>query len=322
MASRFILKLKQNGISGNLLKIIEDFLSNRYQRVVLNGQSSGWAAVNAGVPQGSILGRLLFLIYINDLSTGLSSNPRLFADDTSLFSVVHDRNTSANELNNDLLKIRSLAYQWKMNFNPDPSKQAQEVIFSRKIKKPNHPELIFNNIPVNQTSYQKHLGMFLDNKLNFGEHLKYITNKVNKSIVLLCKLQMILPRRSLVTIYKSFIRPHLDYGDIIFDQAFNKSFHDNLESIQYNASLAITGAIRGTSKKKPYQELGFESLQQKRWFRKLCTFYKIYKNQSTSYFYNLIYLQTSSRISRSSNNILCFHFKHNFFEIFFPTCNY
>ena len=231
MTSRSILKLKQNGISGNLLKIIEDFLSNRYQRVVLNGQSSGWAAVNAGVPQGSILGRLLFLIYINDLSTGLSSNPRLFADDTSLFSVVHDRNTSANELNNDLLKIRSLAYQWKMNFNPDPSKQAQEVIFSRKIKKPNHPELIFNNIPVNQTSYQKHLGMFLDNKLNFGEHLKYITNKVNKSIVLLFKLQMILPRRSLVTIYKSFIRPHLDYGDIIFDQAFNKSFHDNLESI-------------------------------------------------------------------------------------------
>ena len=124
-----ILKLKQNGISGNLLKIIEDFLSNRYQRVVLNGQSSNWAAVNAGVPQGSILGPLLFLVYINDLSTGLSSNPRLFADDTSLFSVVYDRNTSANELNNDLLKIRSWAYQWKMSFNPDPSEQAQEVIF-------------------------------------------------------------------------------------------------------------------------------------------------------------------------------------------------
>ena len=84
-----ILKLKQNGISENLLKIIEDFLSNRYQRVVLNGQSSGWAEVNVGVPQGSILGPLLFLIYINDLSTGLSSNPKLLADDTSLFSVVH-----------------------------------------------------------------------------------------------------------------------------------------------------------------------------------------------------------------------------------------
>ena len=144
-----------------------------------------------------------------------------------------------------------------MNFNPDPSKQTQEVIFSRKIKKHNHPELLFNNIPVNQTSYQKHLGMFLD-KLNRGEHLKHITNKVNKSIGRLRKLQMILRRRSLATIYKSFIRPHLDHGDIIFDQAFHEWSHDNLKSIQYNTSLVI-----GASKENLYQELGLKSLQQK-----------------------------------------------------------
>ena len=72
---------------------------------------------------------------------------------------------------------------------------------------------------------------------------------------------MILPRWSLVTIYKSFTRPYLDYGDINFDQELNKSFHDNLESIQYNALLAITGARKGTSKENPYQKLGFESLQ-------------------------------------------------------------
>ena len=84
--------------------------------------------MNAGVPQDSILGSLLFLLYITDLSTGLSSNPRLFAVDTPLFSVLHDRTTSANELNNGLLKIRSWTYQWKMSFNPDPSKQAQEII--------------------------------------------------------------------------------------------------------------------------------------------------------------------------------------------------
>ena len=125
---------------------------------------------------------------------------------------------------------------------------------------------------------------------------------------------MILPRRSLVTIYKSFIKSHLDYGGTIFHQAFNESFHDNLESIQYNALLAVTGAIRSTLKKKLYQELGFESLQQRRWFRKLWTFYKIYKNQSPSYLYNLIPLQTSSLISRSSSNIPCFHFEHNFFK--------
>ena len=98
-------KLKQNGISGNLLNLLCDFLRNRKQRVLLNGQVSDWSDVRAGVPQGSILGPLLFLIYINDLSEGLSSNAKLFVDDTSLFSVIHDSNTSAFELNSDLEKI-------------------------------------------------------------------------------------------------------------------------------------------------------------------------------------------------------------------------
>ena len=94
-----------------------------------------WANVHAGVPQGSILDPLLFLIYINDLSDNLTSNAKLFADDTSLFSVVHDVNTSAKELNDDLKKVNDWAFQWKMSFNPDPSKQHPEVIFSRKSKR-------------------------------------------------------------------------------------------------------------------------------------------------------------------------------------------
>ena len=97
-----IFKLQQNGISDDLLNILSDFLRNRKQRVTLNGQSSSWTNVNAGVPQGSILGPLLFLIYINDLPDGLSSNAKLFADDTSLFSVANDINTSAIESNSDL----------------------------------------------------------------------------------------------------------------------------------------------------------------------------------------------------------------------------
>ena len=104
-------KLEQKDISGDLLNILIDFLSNRKPRVVLNGQVSPWASVNAGVPQGSILGPLLFLIYINDLSDNLSSNVKLFADDTSLFSVTHDVNVSARELNDVLRKIRNWAFQ-------------------------------------------------------------------------------------------------------------------------------------------------------------------------------------------------------------------
>ena len=105
-----IFKLKQNGISGNLINLLCDFLRNRKQRVLLNGPVSGWSDVKAGVPQGSILGLLLFLIYINDLSEGLSSNAKLFADDTSLFSVMHDSNNSALELNNNLAKINRWAF--------------------------------------------------------------------------------------------------------------------------------------------------------------------------------------------------------------------
>ena len=134
-----IYKLQENGISGELLNIIVDFLNNRKQRVVLNGQSSNWVDVKAGVPQGSIMGPLLFLIYINDLPEGLITNAKLFADDTSLFSVVRDIAASTEELNNDLRNISKWAYQWKMVFDPDLTKQAQEIIFSRKLNKLVHP---------------------------------------------------------------------------------------------------------------------------------------------------------------------------------------
>ena len=127
-----IFKLKSNGVSGKLLDLIESFLSERYQRVVLNGKLSSWKPVLAGVPQGSVLGPLLFLVYINDLADNLVSDVRLFADDTSLFTVVYDETVSAQVLNSDLKTIEEWAYQWKMQFNPDVNKQAVQVIFFSK----------------------------------------------------------------------------------------------------------------------------------------------------------------------------------------------
>ena len=154
--------MKQNVISGDLLQILSDYLRNRKQRVILNGPNSSWINVHAGVPQGSILGSLLFLIYSNDLADDLSSNVKLFADDASLFSVVHDVNAAARELNDDLKKMNKWAFQWKMSFNPDPSKQASVT---------------------------------LDVKLTFGEHLSNVLNKDNKTIGLLRKLQNLLSRQ-------------------------------------------------------------------------------------------------------------------------------
>ena len=112
--------------------------------------------------------------------------------------------------------------------------------------------------------------------------------KVNKTIWLLRELQNTLPRPSLLTNYKSSIRPHLDYGDIVYDQAYSASFQQKVESIQYNAAVAITGAMRGTSTEKHFEELDLESLQHRRWYRKLCCFYKVLKDESPKYIFNII----------------------------------
>ena len=139
-----IFKLKQNGIEGKLLNLFESYLTNRKQRVVLNGMESNWGDIRAGVPQGSVLGPLLFLIYINDLEEGILSHVKFFADDTSLFSIIKDPMVSAHELQQDLNLISEWARQWKMSFNPDPTKQAEEILFSHKKFRVDHPPLHFN----------------------------------------------------------------------------------------------------------------------------------------------------------------------------------
>ena len=123
-----------------------------------------------------------------------------------------------------------------MIFNPDLTKQAQEVIFSRKLNKPVHPCLTFNS-QVSQIESQKYLGLILHNQLNFNEHLKGVVDKISKTMGLIHKFQSILPQFSLFTIFKTFIRPHLDYGDMIYDQTYKVSFHRKLGSIQYSILL-------------------------------------------------------------------------------------
>ena len=118
----------------------------------------------------------------------LKSNPKLFADDTSLFSVIHDVTSSQIDLNEDLDKINICAYQWKMSFNSDPLKKTEEVIFSRKLNNVLHSPLTFSNVDVGQIRSQNHLGMSLDFKLSFSEHLKTVFAKFNRGVAILRKL--------------------------------------------------------------------------------------------------------------------------------------
>ena len=263
---------------------------------MLNGKSSDWREINAGVPQGLILGPLFFLIYINDLPINLESKPKIFADDTSLFSIVIDQLLSCEALNRDLARISEWAYQWKMSFNPDPSKQAVEVYFSCRNTPANAPVISFNDNNVATSEHQKHLGLILDSKLSFDHHLAEKIRKANQGIGLINRLRRYVPRRSLLTIYKSFIRPHL-YGDIIYDCPENATFVQRLESIQYNACLAITGCFRGTSQEKIYSELGLESLADRRFTRRMIFFYKIINNLAPSYLRDYL----PARLTRLAN---------------------
>ena len=189
----------------------------------------------------------------------------------------------------------------------------------------NHPPLFLNNIQVSQFLSHTHRGIIFDEQLACCKHLKMLTLKINKTTGLLPKLQKLLPRSALITIYKAFLKPHFYYGDIIYDEAYNTSFHHKLAFFWYNACLAITWAIRGTSKEKLYQEIGLEFLQLRRLFRKLCFFYKIYKSYQPSYLSNMVSQQNfafNTINTRNVNKVPLFKIKHNFFKnFFFPSIN-
>ena len=189
--------------------------------------------------------------------------------------------------------ISKSAFQWKMLFNPDPVKQA--ICFSHKRDKVVYPPLQFNNNDVQSANSQKHLGLVLDSKLDFNENVNNKINKCNKSTGIMKKLSLTLSRNSLLTIYKTFVRPILGYADN--DKPLTESFKDKLEMAQYNAALVITVAFKGTSRDRICRELGLESLAERIWSRKISFFHKIING-----FYQYIYSHILVTVVRSLSN--------------------
>ena len=325
-------KLETIGFEGEVIDILSSFLTDREQRVVIDGISSDWAQIEAGVPQGSILGPLLFLVYINDITEVISSDLRIFADDTFIFRIA-DQNSS-EILNTDLCKITDWAHQWKMLFNPDISKQAVEIIFSNKTKTSTYDPLVFNGIPVKLVEETKHLGLILDNKLSFFSHINNKLSKAKQGLGIMKQLKKWVSYSVLENIYKLYIRPHLDYGDVVYhttdiniDRTSPFTFETNsligskIESIQYTAARIITGAWKGTSRKKLYDNIGWESLHDRRTARRLHIFYETFNSKFPNYLFDIVKSQLFSENSRNFNkkiliNIPC---KKNIFKkSFYP----
>ena len=182
------------GCSDNVLKWFASYLSGRRQRVVLNGQASDWTQVLAGVPQGSILGPLLFLLYINNIVKHIGCSIRLFADDTSLYIIVECPNAAARCLNADLQTISQWAEDWLVNFNAN---KTLSMIISRRIISPPHPPLFMNGTMLQETNSHKHLGLTLSSSCSWSDHIKNISVKAWIRLNLLRALKFRVSRKSL-----------------------------------------------------------------------------------------------------------------------------
>ena len=165
-----IFKLKQNGITGNLLIWLKSYLINRKQMVRVGNDVSSILGTNAGVPQGSVLGPLLFLIYVNDISDNIISLTRLFADDSSLAVTSNDINEIEYVLNKDMESISKWASQWLVNFNPN---KTEAMIFSNRFHQ--LPVIRFNNVEISFVKNHKHLGITLSEDCKWHEHIFQIT---------------------------------------------------------------------------------------------------------------------------------------------------
>ena len=191
------------GIRGTAYKLLESYLSFRNQFVSVQNHHSSLKAINIGVPQGSLLGRLLFLVHVNDIPNSVSCNPRLFADDTCLLANSPSLTVLENECNKEMNKLQTWISANELQINLE--KSAIIVIPSKLTAQTTNLSNFYNELPINCFESSKYLGVNLDNKLNFRSHICIIENKVASSVGILSKLRCLFPSSSLLLLYYSLI---------------------------------------------------------------------------------------------------------------------
>ena len=274
-----LFKMHQLGIQGSLIDWFSSYLCNRKQRVVLNGQSSSWATLQTGVPQGSILGPLLFLIYVSDITENLETDANIFADDTAIADIVSDPLISANKLNSDLSKLQAWVDQWLMQFNPS---KTEVLTISVKCNKMNHLPLFLAGTQLTEVQHHKHLGVILSHDLSWTKHICSIVNKAKQRVAIMKRLKYTLHKSTLAKLYKTLVRPILEYGCILFDGC-SLSDQRLLESVQYEAARVCTGAFWNTKRESLLEELGWETLHTRRQYFKAIFLFKIKHKLVPSY---------------------------------------
>ena len=234
---RLLIKLHKYGISGDENNWFRSFLSNRKQRVSISGKFSSWTDVLSGVPQGSVIGPLLFLLFINDLPDIVHSCVKIFADDTKLYSSIENEGDK-NKLQLDLNNAIEWSNKWQLPFNASKCKIMHLG--------PNNPHFTYNidtnndreNLCLQATEEEKDLGVLFDNKLSFRAHILEKVNKANQMVGLIKKTFTNLDPQSFCLLYKSIARPHLEYANVIW-RPYLRNDINLIEKVQRRATKCI-----------------------------------------------------------------------------------
>ena len=255
----------------------------RFQTVSINNSRSSSEYISAGVPQGSVLGPMLFLIYINDISEALTGIARLFADDTSLSYSSADPVELESILNQDLNKLSTWAKIWLVIFNATKT----EVMITSNIFFDYDIKLVMDNTILKIVEAHRHLGLTLSSSNKWTVHINAIIQSAAKQVSFLRKIKYRFPKTTLNKVYCTYIRPLLEYASEVWDGC-TQADCTRLEQVQLNAARIVTGLPIFASQNSLYYETGWDTPADRRKNKKLNLMYKITNNEAPSYLSDLL----------------------------------
>ena len=265
---RLLLKLNKYGIEGPLLSWFRQFLTNRQQRVGIRGTYSSWSAVTSGVPQGTILGPILFLIYVNDIPNIVKSSVKLFADTKIYRELSHDSDTSV--LQSDLDSLEEWTRNWQVKFNPE---KCEVMRISHKQDKSKH-QYYLSDARLKCVDSYKDLGVIMSRDLSWSNHMNASVNKANKVLGLLKRTVGSKNREIFSILFRSLVRPILEYASPVWSPYLVKDKRA-IESIQRRSSrIALGQKRREMSYEERCELLGWSTLERRREYFSLVECYK------------------------------------------------